>query len=148
MICKSSAKSYSQGGWTGIENYEKAIADKKQMWHLHHRLETFWWFNTSAADLKEHGLYYNRPPSELQFLSPTEHMSLHRSGCHKIAPISQYKLDGEYVGTYINTREASDLSGVPPGQIWACLNGRAKSARGYLWKTATWDELRKLFGLS
>ena len=64
-----------------IENYEKAVADTELTWHCHHRLEIDDNGNTVMykADLVEKNLYYERPPEELIFLTPTEHMRLHRN---------------------------------------------------------------------
>lgn len=61
-----------------IENYDKAIADPERVWHCHHRLEVFWWFVSSAEDLKKQGLYYDRPARELIFLTNNDHMKLHQ----------------------------------------------------------------------
>ena len=61
-----------------IENYDKAIADKSQIWHCHHRRETIF----SRKDLIEIGEYYNRPACELIFLTPFEHIRLHQLGKH------------------------------------------------------------------
>lgn len=58
-----------------IENYDKAIADKIQTWHCHHRLEIM--MNCGIKELKNNGYYYNRPANELIFLTKQEHMSLH-----------------------------------------------------------------------
>ena len=58
-----------------IENYDKAIADTTQVWHLHHRLETD--KNLSAKELMSMKMYYHRPASELIFLTPFEHYNLH-----------------------------------------------------------------------
>ena len=69
-----------------IENYSKAIADNSEIWACHHRLETH---NSNGerrlvdilgAELIALGLYYDRPPEELIFLTQTEHMRLHRIG--------------------------------------------------------------------
>lgn len=56
-----------------IENYEIAIADKTQTWECHHKLEE--WF--SVKILKSFGWYYDVDPSELIFLTCSEHASLH-----------------------------------------------------------------------
>ena len=69
-----------------IENYEKAKKDNFIGWHCHHRLQT--WtsdgerraVNISAAELQALGMYYNRPPEELIFLTASEHHSLHDEG--------------------------------------------------------------------
>lgn len=148
MIAEKAVKRYCPKGWTGIENYDKAISDKTKTWHCHHRFETFWWFRTSHKDLKKSNLYYNRPASELVFLPSVDHVQLHWDTTFKIRPISQYRLTGEYVNTYQNIKEASNSSGVSTSAIWSAINGRAKSAGGFTWKSATWDELRNLFGLS
>src|SRR5574344_132885 len=66
-----------------IENYEEAKADNFISWDIHHRLET----NNSdgerrlvdltADELKALGMYYNRPASELIFITHGDHTSLH-----------------------------------------------------------------------
>ena len=61
-----------------IENYEQAINDDTQMWDCHHRKETD--ENLTMKELKELGLYFNRPANELIFLTHSEHMSLHHTG--------------------------------------------------------------------
>ena len=69
-----------------IENYEKAKKDNFKGWHCHHRLQT--WTSDGerrpvdilASELKALGMYYNRPPEELIFLTSREHHSLHDEG--------------------------------------------------------------------
>ena len=74
MICENSAKSYCKDDISLIENYDKAIADKTQIWHCHHRRETV----MSRKDLIEIGEYYNRPAIELIFLTKSEHNCIHK----------------------------------------------------------------------
>ena len=72
--------------YTNIENYQKALADNFKGWHCHHRLET----NNSDGErrladitrdeLQVLGMYYNRPASELIFLTESEHNILHKKG--------------------------------------------------------------------
>lgn len=69
---------YCNGDITQIENYDKAIADKKHTWICHHRLETE--LHLSVDQLIERNLYLNRPPSELIFLTKTEHRYIHNIG--------------------------------------------------------------------
>lgn len=72
--------------YENIENYEKAKANDFKGWECHHRLQT--WtsdgerrlVNISAAELKALGMYYNRPASELIFLTVSEHRLLHNEG--------------------------------------------------------------------
>ena len=69
-----------------IENYEKAKKDNFKGWNCHHRLQT--WnsdgkrrdVDITASELKALGMYYNRPASELIFLTESEHSSLHKKG--------------------------------------------------------------------
>ena len=64
-----------------IEHYEEALAEGFAGWCIHHRLEiqpdgT----RVSMQELKDNGLYYDRPASELIFLRFGEHSSLHSAG--------------------------------------------------------------------
>lgn len=67
-----------------IENYDKAISDTTQTWHCHHRLELYTLSGEKRPkdlyprELIALGMYYNRPPEELIFLTPSDHISLHR----------------------------------------------------------------------
>ena len=63
-----------------IENYDKAISDKNKMWHCHHRLEVQNDKRISVKELIKTNMYYNRPASELIFLTSSEHRSLHMKG--------------------------------------------------------------------
>ena len=69
-----------------VENFEKAFTDNFVGWCCHHRLET----HTSDGErrlvyitmeeLKALDMYYNRPASELIFLTDSEHQILHTKG--------------------------------------------------------------------
>lgn len=69
-----------------IENFEKAKADNFKWWQLHHRLETHTSdgirreVDITAAELIALGMYYNRPASELVFMTTKEHRQLHMKG--------------------------------------------------------------------
>lgn len=71
-----------------IENYDKAIADNTQTWQCHHRLETHnsdgerRLVDISSSELIALGMYYDRPPEELVFLTELEHKRLHNVGKH------------------------------------------------------------------
>lgn len=56
-----------------IENYKKALVDNFKGWHCHHRLEKKY----SRDELIKNGLYFNRPPEELVFLTKEEHHQIH-----------------------------------------------------------------------
>ena len=70
---------YLEGDETLIENYDKAIADTTQTWVCHHRRELEPDRKT-IEDLKALGLYWNRPPEELIFLTNSDHWKLHMQG--------------------------------------------------------------------
>lgn len=76
MINESNAKNFCRDDISDIENYWEAISDKTLTWHCHHRRESVY----SRDELKKIGEYYNRPASELIFLTPHDHLSLHSSG--------------------------------------------------------------------
>jgi len=71
-----------------IENYEKAISDKSQLWYCHHSLETHFSDGTkrpvdaqlSWRELDALGMYFDRPPEELIFVTFAEHNTLHTKG--------------------------------------------------------------------
>ena len=73
MISFEKVKKYCNEDIYLIENYDKALADSNQTWECHHRKE----LTTSRNTLIELGEYYNRPASELIFLTKFEHKSLH-----------------------------------------------------------------------
>lgn len=66
-----------------IENYQFAKKDNFQGWCIHHRLETHnsdgekRLINLSREELIALDMYYNRPASELVFLTKSEHIILH-----------------------------------------------------------------------
>ena len=62
--------------YENIENYEKALADNFKGWCCHHRKGV----DIITEELKALGMYYNRPASELIFLTRSEHKSLHQKG--------------------------------------------------------------------
>ena len=96
--------------YKNIENYQKAKADNFKGWHCHHRLETH---NSdgerrpvdiSMDELKALGMYYNRPASELIFLTESEHHSLHNNGKPK-TEVHKKKLSEANIGKHFFTEE-------------------------------------------
>ena len=75
MISKC-AKTYCNEDISRIENYDKAVADKEQIWDCHHRRE----LETPRKELIKIGEYYKRPAEELIFLTKAEHTILHFKG--------------------------------------------------------------------
>lgn len=77
MICISEAKRMCTD-YTKIKNYEKAISDTTQTWQVHHIFELKCPVRKyTMPELKAMGMYYNRPPEELVFLTCSEHHRLH-----------------------------------------------------------------------
>ena len=66
-----------------IENYNLAINDKSQTYACHHRLEIQGDKLISKQELINQNLYYNRPASELIFLTKSDYQSLHMKGFPK-----------------------------------------------------------------
>ena len=70
--------------YENIENYDKAAADNFKGWHCHHKLETHTsdgerrLVDITQKELMALDMYYNRPASELIFLTKSEHRSLHK----------------------------------------------------------------------
>ena len=65
-----------------IEHYEEALAEDFAGWCIHHRLEIQESKRVSRQELKDQGLYYDRPANELVFMTNGEHMKLHMTGKH------------------------------------------------------------------
>lgn len=63
-----------------IENYEQAKLENFDGWVCHHKLEIHSDYRNKVKELKQMGLYYNRPACELIFLKWGEHSKLHQSG--------------------------------------------------------------------
>ena len=76
MICEKRVKMYCCGDISKIENYDKAIADTTQIWHCHHRMEAVY----TKEELIKYGLYYDREPHQLIFLTEVDHIRLHHKG--------------------------------------------------------------------
>lgn len=73
MINFRSAKRFCSEDISKIENFEQAATDTNEVWDCHHRLEE----TTPKRVLEENGLYFNRPASELVFLTHKDHTKLH-----------------------------------------------------------------------
>lgn len=49
-------------------------------------------------------------------------------------PIAQMSLDGKVVAEYDNIRDAEKSTGIPYSGIYACVNGKTKKSKEFLWK--------------
>ena len=83
MIRENLVKEYCREDISLIQNYQKAIEDSTQTWQCHHRLEIYdengkeRSLQKSRDELIAENRYYNRPASELIFLTKSGHRSLH-----------------------------------------------------------------------
>ena len=165
MINEYCVKAYCCEDLSLIENYALAIVDTTQTWECHHRGEVLPCGRFSPNDLTKFGLYFNRPASELIFLTKAEHTRLHKRGitlseaakkamsdtrkgvpkskAHKKAisealsnKILQFTKSGEFIREWPSIREASRQLKINCSNICGCCNGIRKSAGGYVWEYA------------
>ena len=155
MINENSAKRFCSEDIALIENYQEAISDEEKMWDIHHRRECDSEGRTlfTKKQLKEMGLYFKRPASELVFVTRSMHWKLHRetrSNCGKIGgkiggkspskiekqsiQILQLTKDGELVKEWPSAHEAERQLGIAQSSICSCLKGYRKSAGGFVWR--------------
>ena len=155
MINEHNAKWFCSEDISLIENYHQAISDEEKMWDIHHRRESDSEGRTlfTPKQLKEMGLYFNRPAAELIFVTRSMHRKLHREICEKCGktggkirgkktgaingkkrsiPILQFTKDGTFVKEWPSASEAWRQLGI--SNICNCLKGRHKSAGGFVWQ--------------
>ena len=93
------------------------------------------------------GLYFNRPASELIFVTKSLHKKLHREqmsnggkiggkigGKKNSIPILQFTKSGEFTKEWPSLSEAYRQLGISHSHICQCLKGRLKSAGGFVWR--------------
>ena len=155
MINAYMAKLYCSEDIALIENYQQAISDEERMWEIHHRRECDSEGRTlfTGTQLKEMGLYFNRPAAELIFVTRSMHWKLHRemfenigknvgkkngaiNGKKRSIPILQFSKDGELIKEWPSAREAERQLGIFQSHICKCCKGRLKSAGGFVWRYA------------
>lgn len=149
MLNEYYAKRYCSENLSLIENYQDAISDQAKTWEIHHRREcdSEGRILFTKKQLIEMGLYFNRPASELIFVTRSMHSKLHReiyekrgkkygaiNGKKRSIPILQFSKDGELVKEWPSLSEAECQLGIAGSSICACLKGRLKSAGGYIWR--------------
>lgn len=77
---RNKQRSYVENGRIDlIENYELAKADNFDGWEIHHKIELHpdGSVRYTSKSLKDIGLYYNRPATELIWMTTFEHNSIH-----------------------------------------------------------------------
>lgn len=145
MLNEYCAKRFCSEDISLIENYQEAIADQTKMWDTHHRRECDSEGKTlfTKKQLIDMNLYYNRPASELIFVTRSMHNKIHREmryeGGKKNAikssiPIIQFSKDGILIKEWPSTNEAERRLGISQSSICHCLKGRRKLAGGFIWR--------------
>ena len=146
-----------------IENYDKARRDLIETWDIHHRKEEEGY---SMQELKDLGMYYNRPACELVFLTKKEHVSLHKKGnkfklgkrhteesrrkqsnamkgktgekSNSSKPVNQIdRTTLDIIKTWPCSAEVQRKLGISSKNISLCCLGKRKSAGGYGWRHAS-----------
>ena len=153
MINECYAKRYCSEDVSLIENYKEAISDEERIWDIHHRRESDSEGRTlfTRKQLIEMGIYFNRPASELIFVTRSMHSKLHReqmgiggkiggkktgaiNGKKRSIPILQFAKDGTFMKEWPSVNEAGRQLGIACSSICRCLKGRYKSAGGFVWR--------------
>ena len=153
MINEKMAKRFCSDDISLIENYYQAIADEEKMWDTHHRRECDSEGRTlfTKKQLIDMNLYFNRPASELIFVTRSMHSKLHREMLENVGknvgkkygkiggkknsiPILQFSKDGTFVKEWPSAHEAERQLGIFHSNICYCLKGRLKSAGGFVWR--------------
>lgn len=159
MINEYYAKRFCSEDISLIENYYEAISDHNKMWDVHHRRECDENGRTlfTKKQLIDMNLYYNRPSSELVFVTRSAHRKIHRELCEKCGrtwgkiggkvggksplkiekqsiPILQFTKDGTFIKEWPSAKEAGRQLVISQGNICSCLKGRLKSTGGFVWK--------------
>ena len=147
MINEYYAKRFCSEEISLIENYQEAISDQTKTWDTHHRRECDENGRTlfTKKQLIEMGLYFNRPASELIFVTRSMHSKLHRelrenvgqiSGKKRSLQILQFSKEGTFVKEWQSAHEAERQLGISQPNICSCLKGRLKHAGGFVWRYA------------
>lgn len=83
-----------------------------------------------------------RPADQLEdAINPYEWGGTKHEGCihSKLKndfTIRQYKLNGDFVAEYNNIRDASRITGIAYSSIYACIIGKVKKGKGFIWRKA------------
>lgn len=111
MINEINAKRFCSEDISLIENYREAIADEEKMWEIHHRRECDENGRTlfTRKQLIDMGLYFNRPASELIFVTKSMHRKLHREMLKNIG--KKYGKIGGKIGGKISGKKTGAING-------------------------------------
>lgn len=113
-----SLQAFCSGDYSQIENFREAALDPTMTWDIHHRRETD--ELKSMEQLKAEGLYFNRPPEELIFLTPVAHHNLHAQAANFRKPMLGRHHSEESRRKLSETRRARIASGEIKVDTSAC----------------------------
>lgn len=144
MINELMGYSYCRDDITKIHGYEQAVADKEEMWVIHHCLGLVY----SRTELIMKRMYYNQPAEMLVFCTKKEHQALHhaikrhnRNKKHKkvvkitTRKIQQMTKNGMMIiAEYDSIKEAAERTNTSMCHICNCCKGRKKTANGFRWR--------------
>ena len=107
---KKNWKSYCSEPLELVENYMAAKADDFEGWCMHHKLEIQSdGTRVSVQELKDQGLYYDRPSNELVFMRFGEHTTLHMLG--------NARMKGKQLSEETRKKLSQSLKGKSPWNI-------------------------------
>lgn len=130
MICILTVKNYCKEDIRLIENYAEAINDKEKTWDCHHKLETE--LNLTQKQLMDMELYWDRPASELIFLTQHEHLSMHGKG-RQFSDETRKKLSDAHNGRQFSDEARKKMSDAKKGkkQSIELINKRSDGLKKY-----------------
>lgn len=116
---------YCKDDITKIENYELAKADNFKGWEIHHRLEiTADGEHAYTKDeLVSMNMYYNRPYSELIFLTRSAHRTLHHNTIYYKNMMSKAK-KGHKLNDVTRSKISASNIGKHKDLTWKVINGK------------------------
>jgi len=131
---------YCPERFTEIENYEKAASDNFKGWVCHHKLGEHCF---STEELKKFGLYFDRTPGELIFLTRKEHYDIHEFGIKTQFKVGHSKPLSEEHKKHISESsigKAGTFTGKKHCQITKQAIGKAQ--KGRRWFTNGFDNIK------
>lgn len=160
MINERYAKEFCKEEISKIENYDKAINDPTQIWDCHHKIELHQDGSVrfTRASLKKLDLYYNRPASELIFLTHSEHSHIHNKGVnHPLygkpawnkgktsTPETRAKLSESHKGKTFSAETKAKMSASRKGKKLAPFSAEHKAKLSEAHKGVTHTEFGRKF---
>ena len=134
-----------------IENYEKALADNFKGWECHHRLETHTSdgerrdADISHKELKALGMYYNRPASELIFLTTREHNAFKKGQTawnkgKKTSEETKNKMRESHKGKHLSEEQKKKISEAAKGNKYHLGKKHTNEAKKKMSKAWSYDK--------